>query len=305
MQLEDGEINDESDDDINPYIPLERPPMLNPACVAKPVIDADEDDEDNNEPVKKKGVINASSGSESDDEYVSGKRMKISRPTKSKSNKYHIWSKDPDDFLTDVLDRFGMEETPENDRNVENYLVRNWKPNAPRKRKIPKGAKDDVLHPSAQSKQLEPLSVTEENTCEEIASDIAVKLDEPNRPLILRIVQTLGKVKAIELFEATKEIEGDGGMLILSGNRKRTSGGIFIFLVREDRDITGVQREEIFEINKGDNFPKTKKKKRNKKDKTKLVKDQLSNPPPSPDPEADLPDLPHRRDIVMYDEGLF
>lgn len=90
------------------------------------------------------------------------------------------------------------------------------------------------------------LNVTVENTNEEVASDIANKLCEEKDDLILKVVEVLGKEKAIEIFRETKKIEEDGGMMVLNNSRRRTPGGIFLLLVKQDDDIQQEKLNLIF-----------------------------------------------------------
>ena len=46
------------------------------------------------------------------------------------------------------------------------------------------------------------------------AKEIAFKLHEDKIDLILRCVQLLGKERVIELFQSTKEVENDGGIMV-------------------------------------------------------------------------------------------
>lgn len=50
----------------------------------------------------------------------------------------------------------------------------------------------------------------------------------------------------IKLFKETQKIESDGGMLIVNGMRRRTPGGVFLFLLKNCDDITKKQKKEIF-----------------------------------------------------------
>ena len=226
--------------------------------------------------------------------------------------KYSIWCKNSNDQLTDSLGSFGMR-NPENDRNVENYTIPNDM--LLRKRKIP--VRKDGLDPDLIPKLLVSLETTELNTYGEVATDIASKLEEPNINLVLRIVIIVGKDKAIDIFNKTQEIEKEGGMLIINKSRRRTSGGVFIYLIRHDSDISQAQKSEIFEESKLKYANKQSKKKykyRNKyKEWMNKMTDEktsepgqeiLNNPPPSPEPQPSesLPELPLRRDLVENDD---
>ncbi|XP_014285698.1 phosphorylated adapter RNA export protein isoform X2 [Halyomorpha halys] len=306
MQLEEGEIEDESGDEIDPYTPLERPSFIHAINSA---VEKNHSDEDlANE--------NSSSDDNSDSDSCIPKRAKIRRKMPSNlhtKKKYSIWCKNSNEQLTDFLGSFGMR-NPENDRNVENYMVPNDMIH--RKRKIP--VRKDGLDPDLIPKVLNALETTEANTYEEVATDIATKLEEPNKGLVLRIVIIVGKDKAIDFYNKTKEIEKDGGMLIINKSRRRTSGGIFIYLIRHDDDITQSQKSEIFEENKLKEslhkqlYKKRKNRKKHKEWTDKMNEEKasesgqemLSNPPPSPEPHPSesLPELPLRRDLVGLPE---
>lgn len=50
----------------------------------------------------------------------------------------------------------------------------------------------------------------------------------------------------IKLFKETQKIESDGGMLIVNGMRRRTPGGVFLFLLKNCDDISKKQKKDIF-----------------------------------------------------------
>lgn len=56
----------------------------------------------------------------------------------------------------------------------------------------------------------------------------------------------LGRDLPIKLFKETQKIESDGGMLIVNGMRRRTPGGVFLFLLKNCDDISKKQKKEIF-----------------------------------------------------------
>jgi hypothetical protein len=73
-------------------------------------------------------------------------------------------------------------------------------------------------------------------TPDETASHIAGELGEAGRSQrwqIAQIVQHLGADRALELLAKTHEIEDAGGMLVTSGKRRRTPGGVFFHLAHE------------------------------------------------------------------------
>lgn len=62
----------------------------------------------------------------------------------------------------------------------------------------------------------------------------------------VRIINILGRDTPIKLFKETQKIESDGGMLIVNGMRRRTPGGVFLFLLKNCDDITKKQKKDIF-----------------------------------------------------------
>lgn len=61
-----------------------------------------------------------------------------------------------------------------------------------------------------------------------------------------KIVNILGRDTPIKLFKETQKIESDGGMLIVNGMRRRTPGGVFLFLLKNCDDITKKQKKDVF-----------------------------------------------------------
>jgi len=62
---------------------------------------------------------------------------------------------------------------------------------------------------------------------------LAEVLQEPNRPLLTQVLRTLGPDRTRAVLTATLELEAAGGMLTTDGTRRRTPGGTFFQLVRQ------------------------------------------------------------------------
>lgn len=90
---------------------------------------------------------------------------------------------------------------------------------------------------------------------EAAAKEIAATLNEPNVGLINKVIKVIGMQRTQEFYEKTLEIEQNGGMKVSQGDRRRTPGGVFFYLVRH-----GVEPEEKKSI-----FPRTPSKKKSKK----------------------------------------
>ncbi|XP_058809161.1 phosphorylated adapter RNA export protein [Phymastichus coffea] len=105
---------------------------------------------------------------------------------------------------------------------------------------------EDEEDPKGSARILPELTATTASTDDEVAADIANKLSEKKDVLIRRVVEILGKEEAIDFFQKTKKIEEEGGMLIMNGSRRRTPGGIYLFLVKNDDHIPQPKIREIF-----------------------------------------------------------
>jgi hypothetical protein len=74
------------------------------------------------------------------------------------------------------------------------------------------------------------------------AQQIAAALDEPLLWLIENVVKVLGQTRAEELLRQTQEIEAAGGMLTAGGEQRRTAGGVYIKLVKEQASAADLER---------------------------------------------------------------
>jgi hypothetical protein len=62
---------------------------------------------------------------------------------------------------------------------------------------------------------------------------LAEALQEPNTSLLARVLMRLGEERCQGIFADTLQIESTGGMLVHSGKRRRTPGGVFFELVKK------------------------------------------------------------------------
>lgn len=99
---------------------------------------------------------------------------------------------------------------------------------------------------SGSRRKLEKISFNKDDPLKKIALAIAESLREPKTELIVRATQNIGMEKAIQIYYQTVDIENSGGKMTNDGRRRRTSGGVFLFLVRDDPEITQAQKDEIF-----------------------------------------------------------
>ncbi|KAL0278735.1 UNVERIFIED_CONTAM: hypothetical protein PYX00_000466 [Menopon gallinae] len=258
-ELEDGEIGcDDGFDEI--YTPLERPTCNAP--VAKTVAESDGDDKD-------------PSSEDSDSSDGGGNGPKIKRKPRSSAKlqeqkpkkNLKIWcnvlqAESVSTVLTDCnLDMFqrkirGLEpyswdsERGSRDGQYIGPGKRNHGGNFVSDNKFVK--QNNFNEKRGAPKIIEPLSETTWDSDEKLAKEIAKKLSEVKDDLILRAIQIAGKEKILMLFEETRNVEKDGGMLIMNGSRRRTSGGVFFNLLKTADDIPQIQLKEIFHLDKQD-----------------------------------------------------
>ena len=62
---------------------------------------------------------------------------------------------------------------------------------------------------------------------------LAETLQEPKKALLAKVLRTLGQERCQTIFADTLTIESTGGMLTRAGDRRRTPGGTFFHLVRQ------------------------------------------------------------------------
>lgn len=100
--------------------------------------------------------------------------------------------------------------------------------------------------PRFASRHILDLNVSEDCPNETFAAELANKLCEEKDELMLRVVNVLGKEIPAKLFKETQKIEADGGMLIMNGVRRRTPGGVFLFLLKHNEEIDKDDKKAIF-----------------------------------------------------------
>ena len=65
------------------------------------------------------------------------------------------------------------------------------------------------------------------------ADMLAETLQEPKKSLLAKVLRTLGQERCQTIFADTLTLESHGGMLVQAGDRRRTPGGTFFHLVRQ------------------------------------------------------------------------
>lgn len=120
-----------------------------------------------------------------------------------------------------------------------------------------------------ESKILADLIATLDNSNEVFGRDMAEKLEEEKPELIERVVSVIGREASMNLYKITQKIEREGGMMTMNKLRRRTPGGIFLFLLKTSDKIDEDLKREIFD-----------KDKKTAADR-KLSSEQMSKDPPN------------------------
>ncbi|XP_050499294.1 phosphorylated adapter RNA export protein [Diabrotica virgifera virgifera] len=299
IDLEDGEISNDSDS----YTPLERPSdysKTQPLPRLPPHLGVESESEE-------EIIISNDSDSDSDPNMKTKKKPKVSlRPIQQlrtrKPKKYDIWSsrlqeetlaatlvncdvdkrdrsRDVESYDYTIAQRYYDDEEDVNRFSQIKERTNNKRTRSDRDninlRHIQRSPSDDTSR--GEARIIPDLTVTLNNAAEEIASEIASKLNEEKQELILSVINVMGKQKAIEFYEETQKVEEEGGMLIMNKTRRRTPGGVFLFLVRHDYHITLDQKNRIFgeERQRFKQYTKKKQKQKNL-DRKKAI--QAQNP---------------------------
>lgn len=79
---------------------------------------------------------------------------------------------------------------------------------------------------------------------------MAKNLEEEKGDLIVRVVSVIGKDEALKLYTNTQGIEKKGGMMTINKQRRRTPGGIFLWLLKTSNKIDEKMKKEIFDEDK-------------------------------------------------------
>lgn len=86
----------------------------------------------------------------------------------------------------------------------------------------------------------------ESSSISEFIETLCEKLNEPKKHLMRRVVETVGTDKAVCLLGMTEDIQESGGLMTNDGRRRRTAGGIFLMLLKSDKDISKTKINRIF-----------------------------------------------------------
>lgn len=126
-----------------------------------------------------------------------------------------------------------------------------------------------------------------DNTEKDAVRKINRVLNEKKVHLLRRVVKYIGIEKAMSLLKMTEEIEENGGMMIANHTRRRTPGGVYIQLLKTDKNIAKEIMDKIFEgemsaLELKKHFEEMKKKKKMYKEK-KFLRKSKAKPAPKTD----------------------
>ncbi|EYC25421.1 hypothetical protein Y032_0012g1882 [Ancylostoma ceylanicum] len=107
-----------------------------------------------------------------------------------------------------------------------------------------------LLSPSYSLETLMAVEFSADTSIEQLGDEMAKAMGERDPKTVKSIVQVCGVEKAIALFEETRSVESQGGMMIDNGRRRRTPGGVFISLFKLDPDIPGDVKKRLFDETK-------------------------------------------------------
>lgn len=79
---------------------------------------------------------------------------------------------------------------------------------------------------------------------------MAQNLEEQKCDLILKVVSVIGRQASLSIYKTTQKIEREGGMLTMNKYRRRTPGGVFLFLLKTSDKIDEEAKSQIFDSEK-------------------------------------------------------
>merc|ERR1712240_10310 len=140
--------------------------------------------------------------------------------------------------------------------------------------------RNETLPPPGKPRQIVDIAEISpvEGTDEEFGEEVAERLKEEKEEMMISLVKFVGRKVVWDFFKETQRIEGEGGMVINNGARRRTPGGVLFHLLRKTEDVTIKEKVRKFFNNshKDDRRRILEAKKRKQKDFDKEMSDFLS-----------------------------
>ncbi|XP_065370336.1 phosphorylated adapter RNA export protein [Calliphora vicina] len=148
-------------------------------------------------------------------------------------------------------------------------------------------------------KHIEDLEEIEGRASVEVAREIAMKLREEKDDLLVRVVEVLGTELPLKIYKETQRIEAEGGMTIKNGQRRRTPGGVFLFLLKHHDSLKAEDLKAIFSEDRNNANKKQKDYKAIMRDrKVKELKKRLC------EQGAELPSLNTRKELMLLGDEI-
>merc|ERR1712142_1383737 len=137
---------------------------------------------------------------------------------------------------------------------------------------------NEVLSLPGQPRQIPDIAEESlvEGTDEEFGKELSERLHEEKDDMIISLVKLLGRRVVLHFFKETQKVEMNGGMVIDNGARRRTAGGVMLYLMKqtEDEAIEGKIKNFVSEFNKKENDQRRKVAIANRWKKKKKLKDK-------------------------------
>jgi len=116
--------------------------------------------------------------------------------------------------------------------------------NRPKKRN-----RDDYGDIQLDKKRLyKPLYVDKNTDPVVVGREISYRLQEKKSNLIKNVVRVIGISMSVEVFQETKKIVKSGGLKTDDGQRKRSPGGTYLYILKNRGYASTAQMKEIFKV---------------------------------------------------------
>lgn len=118
-----------------------------------------------------------------------------------------------------------------------------------RKRKATHNKKNvPTFKPGQEVRLNKRCDLSDTDPVDKVAEEIAFRLWERKKDLIRHLTKTLGVRATIDFCNKTESIEKNGGLLTMTGLRRRTPGGTFLYLIRNDHKLDQEPINNIFRM---------------------------------------------------------
>ena len=161
---------------------------------------------------------------------------------------------------------------PEADEDASDKIVR---PGSKRSTKRNKIKKQPIKHTECTLPKKSRKKLNKSPHCK-LMLEIASKLEEPRKDLIINVIKTLGDTMTLRFVSETLDVESAGGLLTSNSSRRRTPGGVFFHLIRNSKHVTPQHLNAIFGLDQSRHTGKRKLKKKQAKKLANLADNLMS-----------------------------